>query len=110
VSKPPINTGVLRASSPVVGTTPQISNCIFEQPVRWSRQTLTMTPSQMEMPIPVAVCAWCKPQELGTGVGAVSHGICPRHLRNLGLEMRGLPVKPPRRVTPKAFKSESLLF
>lgn len=69
-----------------------------------------MNASQLEMPIPVAVCAWCKPKELGTGVGTVSHGICPRHLRNIQLEMQGHPVKRLRRVTPKSFTSESLLF
>ncbi len=69
-----------------------------------------MTDSQLEMPIPVAVCAWCKPKELGTGVGDVSHGICPRHLRNIRLKMYGHPLKRLRRVTPKSFKSESLLF
>ena len=69
-----------------------------------------MKARQLEMPIPVAVCAWCKPKELGTGVGTVSHGICLRHLRNIRLEMQGHPVKQLRRITAKSFKSESLLF
>ena len=40
----------------------------------------------------VAVCAWCKPKhrgvELGAGLGAISHGICPRHLKQLRLELQ----------------------
>ena len=69
-----------------------------------------MTASQMEMPIPVAVCAWCKPKELGTGVGTVSHGICPHHLRKIGLEMRGQLPKRRQRAAAKPSRSESLLF
>ena len=69
-----------------------------------------MTESQIEMPIPVAVCAWCKPKELGAGVGAVSHGICPRHLKNIRLEMQGHPVKRRRRASVNSPKSESQLF
>ena len=42
-----------------------------------------MIASQTEFPLRVAVCAWCRPKERGDGVGAISHGICPRHLRKL---------------------------
>jgi hypothetical protein len=42
-----------------------------------------LTASQIEFPFRVAVCAWCRPKELGAGLGAVSHGICPRHLRKM---------------------------
>jgi hypothetical protein len=42
---------------------------------------------QIEMPLPVAVCAWCKPDERGSGVGAVSHGICMRHLRKFRIQL-----------------------
>jgi len=38
---------------------------------------------QPEFPLRVAVCAWCKPRELGTILGALSHGICPRHFREM---------------------------
>jgi len=42
---------------------------------------------QIEFPMRVAICAWCKPKsrvlDLGTGLGSISHGICPRHLRKL---------------------------
>lgn len=44
---------------------------------------------QIELPLRVPVCAWCRPPELGRGFGAISHGICPRHLRQLLLEIRG---------------------
>ena len=47
--------------------------------------------------MPVAVCAWCKPKERGTEIGAVSHGICLRHLRNIKLELQGAVTKPRRR-------------
>lgn len=49
-------------------------------------------PQQSELPMRVAVCAWCKPKhrgvELGAGLGAISHGICPRHLKQLRLELQ----------------------
>ena len=38
---------------------------------------------QTELPIRVAVCAWCEPEVRGTILGEVSHGICPRHLKKL---------------------------
>ena len=49
-----------------------------------------MIASQTELGLSVAVCAWCKPGERGAGLGAVSHGICLRHLRKLKLEVQGL--------------------
>lgn len=52
-----------------------------------------MTAHQIEFPLAVAVCAWCKPKERGTGVGALSHGICLRHLRKLKLEAQGVVGK-----------------
>ncbi len=49
-------------------------------------------PQQNDLPLRVAVCAWCKPKhrgvELGAGLGAISHGICPRHLKQLRLELQ----------------------
>jgi hypothetical protein len=64
--------------------------------------------NQIEMPLPVAVCAWCKPDERGSGVGAVSHGICMRHLRKFRIQLheknakkRPLTAKPhAKRETP----------
>jgi hypothetical protein len=59
------------------------------------------TAEQPEFPLRVAVCAWCKPRELGATVGALSHGICPRHLREVKLKLQnsprggeGAPVRP----------------
>lgn len=49
----------------------------------------SMIASQTEFSLAVAVCAWCKPHEHGESIGAVSHGICLRHLRNLKLEVQG---------------------
>ena len=47
-----------------------------------------MMARQIEFPLAVAVCAWCRPRELGSGLGALSHGICPRHLRKMKLELK----------------------
>ena len=52
-----------------------------------------MTAHQIEFPLAVAVCAWCKPKERGPGVGALSHGICLRHLKKLKLEAQGVVGK-----------------
>ena len=53
-----------------------------------------IVPLQNEFPLRVAVCAWCKPKnrsvDLGNGLGSVSHGICPRHLKKLRLELQML--------------------
>jgi hypothetical protein len=43
---------------------------------------------QPELPLRVAVCAWCKPRDLGATVGALSHGICPRHFREMRLKLQ----------------------
>jgi hypothetical protein len=42
-----------------------------------------MNAQQIEFPLRVAVCAWCEPVRRGAGLGEISHGICPRHLRKL---------------------------
>ncbi len=52
---------------------------------------------QIEFPLAVAVCAWCRPRELGAGLGALSHGICPRHLRKMKLELQRPPAAPRKR-------------
>ncbi len=52
-----------------------------------------MTASQTEFSLKVAICAWCKPNERGSGLGAVSHGICLRHLKHLKLQTQGLLPK-----------------
>jgi hypothetical protein len=56
-----------------------------------------MTASQTEFSLKVAICAWCKPNERGSGLGAISHGICLRHLRKLKLQTQGLLPKRLRR-------------
>ncbi len=67
---------------------------------------------QIEFPLSVAVCAWCRPHELGTAIGAVSHGICPSHLRKLKLQVEGrtgvLPARPHRKT--HTVRGEALLF
>ena len=47
-----------------------------------------MMARQIEFPLSVAVCAWCRPRELGASLGALSHGICLRHLRKMKLELQ----------------------
>ena len=36
------------------------------------------------------VCAWCHPPVSGDPIGAVSHGICPRHFKELVLAFQNL--------------------
>jgi hypothetical protein len=47
---------------------------------------------QSEFLLRVAVCAWCKPKsrsaDLDSSPGSISHGICPRHLKKLRLELQ----------------------
>ena len=52
---------------------------------------------QIDLPMLITVCAWCKPKEPDAVRGSLSHGICPRHLKRLKLEARGLVVKRSRR-------------
>jgi hypothetical protein len=65
---------------------------------------------QTEFPMSVAVCAWCRPNERGEGLGAVSHGICLRHLRKLRMQIQhGSPLHAKRSRRVAALKSEGLL-
>ena len=43
-------------------------------------------PKQIELPFRVPVCAWCRPGKLGDGPVPISHGICPRHFRQMLLD------------------------
>jgi len=43
---------------------------------------------QTEFPLRVAVCAWCEPRERGATIGALSHGICPRHFREMKIQLQ----------------------
>jgi len=42
---------------------------------------------QIEFPLTVSVCAWCKPGSSGKGMTVISHGICLHHLRKMRLEL-----------------------
>ena len=47
---------------------------------------------QTEFILPVPVCAWCKPHD-GSDNEALTHGICPRHLREIVREMQGVATQ-----------------
>lgn len=64
--------------------------------------------SQIEMPLPVAVCAWCKPHERGSGVGAVSHGICMKHLRKFRMQIQEMNTKKHPRPAAQHARRETL--
>jgi hypothetical protein len=57
------------------------------------READRMIAAQIEFPLTVAVCAWCKPQAPSARMGTLSHGICLKHLRKLKLQARGLTPK-----------------
>jgi hypothetical protein len=68
---------------------------------------------QSVLPLRVAVCAWCKPRELGAGLGDLSHGICPRHFREMKAKLQksrsgkaGEPVRPRARRSRKLCPSD----
>jgi hypothetical protein len=42
---------------------------------------------QIEFPLAIPVCAWCKPGSGGKGLKVISHGICLHHLRKMRLEL-----------------------
>jgi hypothetical protein len=60
--------------------------------------TTELTAHQTEFPMRVAVCAWCKPKERGEGLGAISHGICLRHLRKVRMDLLK-PARQPKGTT-----------
>jgi hypothetical protein len=43
----------------------------------------------MVFAVPVVMCAWCKPKRGAAQLPAVSHGICPRHLRKMRAKVEG---------------------
>jgi hypothetical protein len=70
-----------------------------------------MTASQIEFPLQVSVCAWCKPQTRAGEPAVISHGICLRHLKKLKLGALGnLPKRSVRSARRVAAGLESLLF
>jgi hypothetical protein len=49
-----------------------------------------VNPKQIEFPLAVPVCAWCKPRKPSPVLSAlVSHGICLKHLKSFRLELAG---------------------
>jgi hypothetical protein len=57
----------------------------------------------------VLVCAWCKPRERGAGLGDLSHGICPRHFREMKMKLQNsLPGPEGERISPRARRSREL--
>lgn len=61
------------------------------------RQATDLVARQIEFPLRVAVCAWCRPGAAREDGEPLSHGICPRHLREIEFQLRGVPLVPPRR-------------
>ena len=43
---------------------------------------------QTEFPLRVAICAWCNPRDRAANMGAMSHGICPRHFREMKIKLQ----------------------
>ena len=54
-----------------------------------AEQDAEPTPRQIELPFKVPVCAWCRPGELRDALDPISHGICPRHFRQMLLDASG---------------------
>jgi len=67
-----------------------------------------MEVGQLDLSLSVAVCAWCKPRVPMGEIGALSHGICPRHLQKVKLELKGLLPRRRRRPVENS-KRETLL-
>lgn len=64
---------------------------------------------QTEFPLRVAVCAWCEPRERGATLGALSHGICPRHFREMKTKLQyNLPSTEGESVRLRARRSRRL--
>jgi hypothetical protein len=58
-----------------------------------------LTACQTEFDLAVVVCAWCKPGSRGPGLTALSHGICPRHLKKMISKMDHQPRKRRKRLS-----------
>jgi hypothetical protein len=56
-----------------------------------------MRGAQLDFSLPIAVCAWCQPDPPAGEIGALSHGICLRHLKTLKLSCQGVQIKRRRR-------------
>lgn len=62
------------------------SKCLLFE-VRPGKSSGVMTGSQIEFPLRVAVCAWCKSQTSDGGPAVIADGICLRHFKKLKLGM-----------------------
>jgi hypothetical protein len=52
-------------------------------------QQVSETEEQIEFPLAVAVCAWCRPKsKAAANMPVLSHGICPRHLRKMRMQLK----------------------
>jgi len=70
---------------------------------------MTEPVNQLDFSLPVAVCAWCKPKERGNGVGHLSHGICPWHLRKIKFELQGVVLQRHPRAARRRQSTEAQL-
>ena len=66
-----------------------------------------MRVGQLNLSLSVVVCAWCEPRVPGSEVGALSHGICPRHLRKLKLELQGVHPQRRRRTAARSARDKA---
>jgi hypothetical protein len=64
------------------------------QDVRDAGTAIEPVASQTEFLMAVPVCAWCEPRQPGATQVAVTHGICPRHFRQLKLETQKIYCPP----------------
>jgi len=56
--------------------------------------TVETAARQIEFSMAVPVCAWCEPRQPGADTVAVTHGICPRHFKQLKLETQKIFCPP----------------
>jgi len=66
-----------------------------------------MHAGQLDLSLRVAICAWCKPRGPLGELGSLSHGICPRHLRRVKLEVQGMLPRRRRRAPAGSSQDES---
>ncbi len=69
-----------------------------------------MIAEQIEFPLQVAICAWCKPvrnQQVAPADLAVSHGICPRHLKQIMVRLQRAKLRREARQRTQAAHCEA---
>lgn len=67
-----------------------------------------METGQLDLSFRIPICAWCEPHPPSGEIGAISHGICPRHFRKVVLGAQGKLPKRRRRSRAEANR-EALL-